>query len=465
MGSPPTSPRASRSTQELNRLDLTYVWHPFTQMKEWEQEERLVIERGEGNFLWDTEGARYLDGVSSLWANVHGHGRDEIKDAVRGQLDRLDHSTMLGLTHAPGIELARRLAAVAPSGLTRTFYSESGSTAVEIALKTAFQYWRNLGVSERSKHTFLCLREGYHGDTLGAVSVGGIQLFHDVYRPLLFRTYLAPSPHCYRCALDLKPESCDMACAGEVERILKSHHGDIAAMILEPRVQGAGGILTAPEGYLTRVRNLCREFDVLFIADEVATGFGRTGTLFACLHEDTAPDLMALGKGITGGTLPLAATLATERIFQGFYGDYAELKTFYHGHTYTGNPLACAAALASMDLFERDRVLEGLPAKIEAFRQGLHHLSHHPHVGDVRQAGLMMGIELVADKRSKTPFPLEQRLGHRISLECRRHGVIIRPLGDVLVLMPPLSIRPEEIQLLLFAVTASIEKHTGKRCE
>ncbi len=447
---------------DLDRCDLDHLWHPFTQMKEWEHFPRLCIAEARGNHLIDTQGNAYLDGVSSLWANIHGHGREEINSAIRDQLDRMAHSTLLGLSHPSAVLLAERLCRVAPSGLTRAFYSESGSTAVEIALKIAYQYWKNSGAGPEAKNTFLRLKEGYHGDTLGAVSVGGIDLFHSIYRPMLFPTIAAPSPHCYRCEQGLSPESCGMECAQRVEDILKERHEEIAAMVMEPCVQGAAGILVAPEGYLRRVRESCRKYDVLFIADEVATGFGRTGSLFACQREGVTPDLLTLGKGITGGYLPLAATLATESVFKAFYGDYEELKTFFHGHTYTGNPLSCSAALASLSLFEQDRVIETLPPKIDELSRHLARLADHPHVGQVRQCGLMVGIELVEDKASKAPFPAPVRLGHKVALGCRDHGVIIRNLGDVLVLMPPLSIRAEEITTLFNAVEASLEENLRK---
>ena len=459
---PLTNTTADIDTEDLRRMDLAHLWHPFTQMTEWEREQPLFIERAEGNYLIDPDGKRYIDGVSSLWANVHGHCRQEINERVIQQLGRVGHSTMLGLCHPSATLLAERLASITPKGLDRVFYSESGSTAVEIAIKIAYQYWQNSGVDPDAKRSFLCLREGYHGDTLGAVSVGGIDLFHAIYKPLLFQTYIGPSPHCYRCELDLEPRTCGMACSDRIEELLDKHHEDIAAMIMEPLVQGAGGIRVAPEGYLARAHELCRRYNVLLIVDEVATGFGRTGAMFACEHEGISPDIMTLGKGVTGGYLPLAATLTTEKIFDAFRGDYSELKTFFHGHTYTGNPLACAAALGSLDIFEGDEVLEHLPPKIKAFEEGLERLAAHPNVGDVRQVGLIMGIELVEDKTTRKPFPVEKRMGHRISLLCRKHGAIIRPLGDVLVLMPPLSIRQDEIRTLLSAVETSIIEQTER---
>ncbi len=340
--------------------------------------------------------------MSSLWCNVHGHRHPRIDAAVREQLDSVAHSTMLGLSHRPGIELASRLVELAPPGLTRVFYSDSGSTATEIALKMAFQYWRQRG---EERHSFVALRMAYHGDTIGSVSVGGIDLFHSMYRPLLFDT--------------LKAEPGDL---DDMDRLLEEHAGDVAAVIMEPLVQGAAGMLMHPEGYLRGVRELCDRHGVLLILDEVATGFGRTGRMFACEHEDVAPDLLCLAKGITGGYLPLAATLATERIYDGFLGEFEEFRTFFHGHTYTGNPLACAAALATLDVFEEERTLEGLEAKIALLGDLLGPVAELPVVREVRRCGFMVGIEL-------SDFPLSARMGHRVTLEARARGAIVRPLG------------------------------------
>ncbi len=332
--------------KDLASADRQHVWHPFTQQRGWADEEPVIIERAEGCELVDTAGNRYIDGVSSLWCTVHGHRHPRIDAAVRDQLDKVAHSTMLGLTHPTAIELAERLTAIAPPGLTRCFYSDSGSTATEIALKMAFQFFQQRGDTQRSR--FIALRDAYHGDTIGSVSVGGIDLFHTMYRPLLFDT--------------LKAEPGD---AADMERLFEDHPGEVAAVIMEPLVQGAAGMLVHPEGYLRAVRELCDRHGALLICDEVAVGFGRTGRMFACEHEGVAPDLMCLAKGITGGYLPLAATLATEQIYEGFLGEYEEFRTFFHGHTYTGNPLACAAALATLEVFEEERTLERLAPKID----------------------------------------------------------------------------------------------------
>jgi adenosylmethionine-8-amino-7-oxononanoate aminotransferase len=411
--------------------DHAHLWHPFTQQRGWASEEPLIVERAEGTDLIDVHGRRYIDGVSSLWCNVHGHRHPRIDAAVREQLDSVAHSTMLGLTHRPAIELAARLVELAPPGLTRVFYSDSGSTATEIAVKMAFQYWRQRG-EERSR--FVALRMAYHGDTIGSVSVGGIDLFHSMYRPLLFDT--------------LKAEPGDL---GHMERLLAEHPGEVAAVIMEPLVQGAAGILLHPDGYLRGVRELCDRHGVLLILDEVATGFGRTGRMFACEHEQVAPDLLCLAKGITGGYLPLAATLAAERIYDGFLGEFEEFRTFFHGHTYTGNPLACAAALASLEVFREERTLEHLEPKMELLGRLLEPLAAHPAVREVRRRGFMVGIEL-------EEFPLPVRMGHRVALAARRRGAIIRPLGDVLVLMPPLAISEEDLGRLVAATADAIDE-------
>jgi adenosylmethionine---8-amino-7-oxononanoate aminotransferase len=415
---------------DLAAADRRYLWHPFTQQRGWAGEPPLVVDRAEGTDLIDADGRRYIDGVSSLWCNVHGHRHPRIDAAVRAQLDRVAHSTMLGLTHEPAVELARRLVELAPPGLCRVFYSDSGSTAAEIALKMAFQFWRQRG-EDRTR--FVALRMAYHGDTIGSVSVGGIDLFHSLYRPLLFDALRA-----------------DPGDVEQMEAVLDEHRGEVAAVIMEPLVQGAAGMIVHQEGYLRAVRELCDRHDVLLILDEVATGFGRTGRMFACEHEGVAPDLLCLAKGITGGYLPLAATLTTERIYEGFLGEFEEFRTFFHGHTYTGNPLACAAALASLDVFQEERTLERLAPKIELLGRLLEPVASLPAVREVRRRGFMVGIEL--EERA-----VELRTGHQVTLEARRRGAIIRPLGDVVVLMPPLAISEEDLRRLVEITREAIE--------
>src|SRR4051794_1339053 len=421
---------------DLVAADRKHLWHPFTQQQGWVEEAPIVIEQADRCELIDSEGRRYIDGVSSLWCNVHGHRHPAIDIAVKDQLDRVAHSTMLGLSHRPAIELAEKLVEIAPPGLTRVFYSDSGSTAAEIALKMAFQYWHQQG--ER-RTRFISLRDAYHGDTIGSVSVGGIDLFHSTYRPLLFDV--------------LHAEPGDDA---DMERLLGEHASEVAAVIVEPLVQGAAGMIVHPEGYLRRVRELCDRFGVLLVCDEVATGFGRTGRMFACEHEGVAPDLMCVAKGITGGYLPLAATLATERIYEGFLGRHEDFKTFFHGHTYTGNPLACAAGLATLRLFEQERTLEVLQDKIALLGELLAPVAQMHGVLEVRRRGFMVGIELEG-------FPLEARAGHQVTLAARQRGAIVRPLGDVVVLMPPLTITKDELRRLVAITSESIAEVVAGR--
>lgn len=448
-------------TRRLQALDHRHLWHPFTQQQDWVTIAPVIIERGLGVYLEDTEGARYLDGVSSIWVNLHGHRKAPLDRALTAQLTRIAHSTLLGLSNVPAIELAQRLVAVAPPGLTRVFYSDNGSTAVEVALKMAFQYWQHRGGPFKEKRTFLHLGQAYHGDTLGAVSVGGIPLFHARFQPLLFPTFEAHAPYCYRCPLNLTFPACRLACADSVEQVLKQHHANIAALIVEPMLLAAGGMITMPPGYLTRLRKLCTRYRVLLIADEVATGFGRTGRMFACEHEGVRPDLMAISKGLTAGYLPLAATLTTERIYRSFLGRYEDLKTFFHGHSYTGNPLGCAVALANLEIFRKERTLKRLHPKITALSRLLKPLQAHPHVGEIRQQGMIVGVELVRDRATKEPYPQAERVGARVAEEARRLGLLIRPLGNVIVLMPPLSTTLRELHQMVRILTKAIVAVTG----
>jgi adenosylmethionine-8-amino-7-oxononanoate aminotransferase len=443
-----------KKTQKLVELDKQYLWHPFTQMAGWLAGEPVIIERGEGFYLIDTDGRRYIDGVSSLWCNVHGHGVREIDDVIRTQLDQVAHSTLLGLGQSRPIELAERLIRIAPTGLAKVFYSDSGATSVEIALKIAYQYWYNLGQKERS--TFISLREAYHGDTVGSVSVGGMDLFHGIYKPLLFETLYVPSPHPYR--FDGPSDKCVKYSLETMETLLKAHAGKIAAIIMEPLVQGAGGMIVHPKGFLKSVEQLARQYDVLLIVDEVATGFGRTGKMFACEHQDVHPDLMCIAKGISGGYLPLAATLATQKIFDAFLGQVEDFKTFYHGHTYTGNALACAAGLASLDLFEKNHVLKKMPDKTDLIYIALEEIRTLPFVGDVRQCGMMAGIELVKDKKTKESFEYKHTIGAKLCAAMRPRGLMLRPLGDVIVLMPAPAMDKMTVTKLLAIVCDTIEK-------
>ncbi|MGE5194747.1 MAG: adenosylmethionine--8-amino-7-oxononanoate transaminase [Deltaproteobacteria bacterium] len=424
------------TTSDLRRLDNTHVWHPFTPMLEQAREETPVIAAGDGFYLIDTDGRRYLDGISSLWCNVHGHRVPEIDRAIREQLDQIAHSTLLGLSNVPSIRLAAELVRRAPKGLNHVFYSDNGSTAVEAALKIAYQYYRQRRSGIENRDLFLSFSGAYHGDTVGSVSVGGIDLFHATYGSLLFKTVKVPAPASYRLPPGFTNESYRAHCEAELARVVGEQGGRIAGVVVEPLVQGAAGILVHPAGWLRRIRELTRARDILLIADEVATGFGRTGTLFACEQEDVQPDLLCLSKGITGGYLPLAATLATDAVYEAFLAEPAEGMTFFHGHTYTGNPLACAASLASLELFEKNNVLERVRASSGLLARRLSEMGDHPQVGQVRQKGIMAGIEVVADRSRQAPFAPALRVGHRVALAARRRGAVIRPLGDVIVLMP-----------------------------
>ncbi len=437
------APKKSKTgSADLRDRDRDVIWHPFTQMQEWQDEEFPVIVRGKGNYLYDADGKRYLDGVSSLWCNVFGHRVPEIDAAVKEQLKKIAHTTFLGASHPAAVELAEKLLKITPKNLTRVFYSDSGSEAVEIALKIAFQYWQQSG--RPSKKKFIKLGDSYHGDTLGSVSVGGIQLFHHIYGPLLFDTFTVPSPSSLKESVTA------------LEKILKEHHDEIAAFVMEPLMQGAAGMLLHTPGFLKKARELTQKYNVLLILDEVATGFGRTGTMFACEQEKVLPDVLCLAKGITGGYLPLAATLTSEEVYDAFLGKYEDLKTFYHGHTYTANPLACAAAIATLDIFEKKNVLTGLAPKIAFLEKRLQDFRQIPNVGDIRQKGLMAGIEIFANTKEKRHFPMQRNIGHKIIRRARQKGVLLRPLGPVLVLMPPLSITVPEIDKLLTVLYKSI---------
>lgn len=440
-------------TKKLEENDKKYVWHPFTQMAGWQETAPVVIDRGEGFHLIDTQGRRYIDGFSSLWCNVHGHKVKKIDDAIRSQLDKIAHSTLLGLAQTKSIEFAEKLVQIAPKGLSKVFYSDSGATAVEIALKMAYQYCRNSGQRNRTK--FIALENSYHGDTIGSVSVGGIGLFHGIFRSLLFETFFAPSPHPYR--FDGDSEQCANFSLEKIEVLLKAHGEEIAAIVVEPLVQGASGIIVHPSGFLKGVRALADKYGVLLIVDEVATGFGRTGKMFACENEDVRPDLMCVAKGITGGYLPLAVTLATENIYDAFLGDITENKTFYHGHTYTGNALGCAAAIASLELFEENGIIESLPEKIVLIENAFEKIARVDYVGNVRQCGLMCGIEIVKNTATRESFPYEKTVGAKLCMAMRPKGVMLRPLGDVIVLMPPVAIDLPTLRELLDVISETIE--------
>ncbi|KPV55765.1 adenosylmethionine-8-amino-7-oxononanoate aminotransferase [Paenibacillus sp. A3] len=438
--------------EELAAWNKAYLWHPFTQMKDYVKGEPLIIERGEGILLYDVRGRAYYDGFSSVWLNVHGHNVPELNEAVASQLAKVAHSTLLGMANVPAIELAANLVRIAPERLTKVFYSDAGATGVEIALKMAFQYWHNRGMGRKTK--FITMNQAYHGDTLGAVSVGAIPLYHNVFRPLLFSSCVIPYPYAYR--TEGGASAAMEATLSTLRTLLESQADEMAALLVEPVVQGASGIIVMPQGCLREIAALCRKHDVLLIADEVATGFGRTGAMFACDLEGVSPDLMVVGKGLTGGYLPLAATLATDEIYAAFYADYSEQKTFFHGHSYTGNPLGCAVALASLRLLEERKMIHTVNAKAAFAAKKLAPLADWPHVGEIRQQGLMIGIELVREKKSREAYAWTDRIGVRVCMRARELGMLTRPLGNVVVLIPPLASTESELDAMTDILAAAI---------
>ena len=456
------APRAARpaAADDLAAWDRQHVWHAFTQMQEYEP---LLIERGEGAWLVDTSGRRYLDGSASMWCNVHGHRHPRLDAAVREQLDRVAHVTNLGLSNPTTVAFARRLVEIAPPGLDRVFFTGDGSSATEAALKMAFQFWRQTARPEPARTRFVAIGDAYHGDTLGAIGVGGVDRFTTLFAPLTFEALRLPSPALPRPGKATPPSLAESL--AEFEALLAAHAGTVAAVIMEPLVQMAGGVLVHPEGFLRGVRAITRRHDVLLILDEIAVGFGRTGTMFACEQEAVVPDLLCLAKGLTAGYLPMAATLATGRIWDAFLGAHAEQRTFFHGHTYGGNPLAAAVGLASLDVFRDERVLERLPEKIARLEARVARLAELPHVGEVRQCGLVAGIELVRERgiagRPAVPFPWQEQRGTKACLAARRHGALLRQLGDVVVIMPPLCIDEDEIDLVVAAAEAAIRETTA----
>ena len=446
------------SHSELAAKNKQYLWHPFTQMKDYLAEEPLIITRGEGIKLFDVNGRAYYDGFSSVWLNVHGHNVPELNEAIIEQLGQVAHSTLLGMANVPSILLAEQLVRIAPPGLTKVFYSDNGATAVEISLKMAFQYWQNRGIA--GKHSFITMNNAYHGDTIGATSVGAIPLYHQVYKPLLFSPHVIPYPYPYRDGGESEAMENTLE---RLERLLSERGHEIAAMIVEPVVQGAGGMIIMPDGCLKKIAELLQAYDVLLIADEVATGFGRTGKMFACEHDEVVPDIMAVAKGITGGYLPVAATLVKEKIYDAFYADYEEQKTFFHGHSFTGNPLGCAVALANLRLMEERGLIAEVAAKADVLQGMLAPLEDQPHVGEIRSKGLMAGIELVRDKETKEPYLWNERIGVRVCQLAREKGLLTRPLGNVIVLIPPLVSTNEELSEMVQILSESIWEVTTQK--
>lgn len=451
------------SIKRLQENDQLFLWHPFTQMREWERRPPLILTHGKGSYVFDIHGNKYLDGTASLWVNLHGHRHPRIDRAIRQQISRVAHTTLLGASNPPAIQLAKSLITIAPKGLRKVFFSDNGSTAVEIAAKMAVQYWQQCSAPQPQKTRFVHLGSAYHGDTVGSLSLSGILPFRRPFSSLVFPTYDIEAPYCYRCPWSLTFPECRLSCLGPLETLLQEHHHSIAGVIIEPMVQAVAGILPAPQGYLRTVRDLCTRYHVLMIADEVATGFGRTGRMFACEHESVTPDFLAIAKGLTGGYLPLAATLTTQSVYDAFLGEPDQGLTFFHGHSYTGNPLGCAAALASLEVFRRERTLQKLHKRIPWLRDQLQTLRQDPWVGDIRQCGYMVGIELVVDRDSKREFPPAARIGSEVADQAKTLGLLIRPIRDVLILMPPLSASLKELRHMLDILKLAISLVRTKR--
>ena len=449
-----TSQDEFSDAQQLADWDREHVWHAFTQMQDYEP---LIVTHASGCVLTDIEGRELIDGVSSVWCNVHGHQHPAIDSAIREQLNKVAHVTSLGMSNPTTIELARRLAEITPDGLEHTFFSGDGASSVEVALKMAFQYWHQREDPRPQKNTYIALGSAYHGDTLGSVSVGGVARFHEMFEPLLFNVIRVDNPNTYRLPEGVSATDATAYYLDELESTLATHHQQVAAMVIEPLVQGAAGLIMQPKGYLRGVRELTRKYDVLLIADEVAVGFGRTGKMFACEHESVSPDIMCLAKGLTGGYLAMSATIATTEIWNTFLG--SGLKTFYHGHTYAGNPLAAAAALATLDIFDDEATLENVATRSQELREALEtRIASHPLVGNIRQRGLIAAIELVADKATKDPLKATLGTGHKVCQAALDKGVWLRPLRDTLVIMPPLSINQRQLQQIVDAVAYGLNQ-------
>ncbi len=442
--------------KEILEIDRQHIWHPFTQMKDYKDRDPLIIVEGKGPMLKSIDGSWLYDTISSWWTNIHGHRHPALNQAIIEQLSRLDHVNFSGFTHPYATEVIKHLMDFLPGSLSRFFFSDNGSTAVEVALKMAFQYWQNQGFHRKTR--FVCLQYGYHGDTIGAVSVGGIDLYHRLYRPLTFDVYRVRAPYCYRCqenthkgfTLDAEAPGCKFGCLAELERLLSLHADEICAIILEPRLLAAGGMIVYPAEYLRGVVNLAHTYKILVIFDEVATGFGRTGTMFAMEQANVVPDIVCLAKGLTGGYLPMGLTVATEEIYQAFYADYLEGKTFFHGHSFTANPIICAVAIASLKLFKtEDPLTKGKEIRRHFHRQLVELFGQEPYVGDIRYVGYVGAIELVANRKKKTPLPAKKRIGFKIYMESLNHGVVLRPLGDIIYWFLPFCITKEDINEIL----------------
>jgi len=444
----------------LRQLDATHIWHPCTQQKDHEQLAPIPIERGEGSYLFDIEGRRYIDAVSSWWVNLFGHNHPRLNQALKAQLDKVAHHIFAGFTHEPGVELGHRLSKLAPAGLSKVFFTDNGSSAVEAALKMSFQFWQQSGYPHKTK--FLSLTEAYHGETLGALSVGGCELYRRVYKPLLQEGYQVQGPDCYRCPSGLHRDNCQAQCFSHLEQTVQQHHDSIAGIIVEPLIQAAAGMRIYPAVYLKKLRNICDRYRIHYIADEIAVGYGRTGKMFANNHADVSPDLLCLSKGITGGYMPLAVVMTTDAVYEAFYGDYQELKAFLHSHSYTGNPLACALAVEVLNIFDQENILANLPERMQTLSHRASEFEALPHVGEFRQLGMVAAVEMVAEKNNKSPYPWQARMGLEVYRRALDRGVILRPLGNVIYFMPPLTTSKDVLDEILDVAYECVDEVTGR---
>lgn len=451
--------KSKKSPKEIIEADKKHVWHPFTQMKEYNEREPIILTKGKGVYLFDIDGDKYIDAISSWWVNTLGHSNKRLNKALYKQSNTLEHAIFANFTHPWGVELAEKLVELHNNSLTKVFYSDNGSTAVEVALKMAYQYWLQSGFENKSK--FIALKNSYHGDTIGSVSVGGVDLYHKIFKPLLFEVYQAESPYCYRCPMNKDKNTCDTECICSIEELLKQHSDEIAGIIIEPLVQAAGGMIIYPKEYLIKLRALCDKYNVLLIDDEVATGFGRTGKIFAYKHTNIVPDIVCLSKAITAGYMPLAVTMTNKKIFSAFWDDWDKFKTFFHGHSYTANPLSIAVAIENLKILQENKILEKNVEKIARIEKGLEKFKTLEHVGDVRQIGMIAAIELVKDKLTKEKFDYKLKTATRICDYALKKGVLIRPLGDVIYFMPPYVINNKEIDTMIDVTFEAIKAITS----
>ncbi|HEY4732203.1 MAG TPA: adenosylmethionine--8-amino-7-oxononanoate transaminase [Gammaproteobacteria bacterium] len=446
------------NSADLIHRDLSVLWHPCTQMKDHEALPPIPIKRGEGIWLEDFDGKRYIDAISSWWVNLFGHNNPRINAALHTQIDTLEHVMLAGFTHQPVIDLSQRLVELAPPGLRRCFYADNGSSAIEVALKMSYHYWRNLGNTNKTR--FITLTNSYHGETLGALAVGNIKLYKEIYAPLLMDSIDVPSPDCFYRERGETCASYSTRMFAAMEKTLEQYSGQVCAVIIEPLVQCAGNMRMYDPVYLGLLREACNRLNVHLIADEIAVGFGRTGTLFACEQAGISPDFMCLSKGLTAGYLPLSVTMTTDKVYEAFYDEYINLRAFLHSHSYTGNPISCSAALASLDIFRADNVLENNAYLSRLMREHTSGFSDHPHVAEVRQHGMILAIEMIRNKKNREPYPWQERRGLRVYRHALQKGVLLRPLGNVIYFMPPYVISPEHIRYIAQVAWEGIELAT-----